>query len=114
MQHMEIPRLGIELKLQLTAYTTATAMLYPGLVCDLHHSSHQCQILNPLSKARDQTCVLMDPGRVRYLQATAGTPNFLPKVLSACLLSKLKEKPLSRRATEISTYGEKKGFLRKD
>ena len=28
-------------------------------VWDLHHSSRQRRILNPLSKARDQTCVLM-------------------------------------------------------
>jgi len=35
------------------AYTTATEIQDPGHVCDLHHSSRQCQILNPLSKARD-------------------------------------------------------------
>ena len=29
-------------------------------ICDLHHNSQQCQILNPLSKARDQTCILKD------------------------------------------------------
>ena len=29
------------------------------LICNLHRSSGQSQILNPLSKARDQTCVLM-------------------------------------------------------
>ena len=29
-------------------------------VCDLHHSSGQCQIPNPLSEARDWTCTLMD------------------------------------------------------
>ena len=33
-------------------------------VCDLHSSSWQHQILNPLSKAGDQTCILMDPSRV--------------------------------------------------
>ena len=34
----------------------------PSRVCNLHHSSWQeCQILNPLSKARDQTCNLMVP-----------------------------------------------------
>ena len=36
------------------------AMWDLSLVCDLHHSSWQCQILNPLSYARDQTCILMD------------------------------------------------------
>ena len=51
--HMEIPRLGIELELQLPAYTTAMATQDLSHVCDLHHSSRQCQILNPLSEARD-------------------------------------------------------------
>ena len=51
--HMEIPRLGVELELQLPAHAIATAMPYPSLVCDLHHSSRQCRILDPLSKARD-------------------------------------------------------------
>ena len=64
---MEVPRLGIELELQLLAYTTATAMTDPSRVCDLHHSSRQHQILNPLSEARDQTRILMDPSQVSYL-----------------------------------------------
>ena len=54
------PGPGIELELQLPAYTTATAMWDPSHVCDLHHSSQQCQIFNPLSEARDQTCIFMD------------------------------------------------------
>ena len=32
----------------------------------LHHSSAQCWILSPLSKARDQTLILMDPSQVSY------------------------------------------------
>ena len=35
----------------LTAYTTATAMQDPSHICDLHHSSRQCRILNPLNKS---------------------------------------------------------------
>ena len=35
------------------AYTTATATLDLSHVCDLHHSSWQCRILNPLSETRD-------------------------------------------------------------
>ena len=38
---------------QLPAYVTATAPPDPSCVCNLHHSSGQCQILNPLSEARD-------------------------------------------------------------
>ena len=48
-QHMEVPRIGVELKLQRPTYTTATATRGPSLVLDLHHSSWQCWILNPLS-----------------------------------------------------------------
>ena len=59
--HMESPRLGVKLELQLLAYTTAIVMKDPSHVCDLHHSSQQCQILNPLNEARDQTHILMDP-----------------------------------------------------
>ena len=33
-------------------------------ICDLYHSSRQCQMLNPLSKARDQTRNLMVPSRI--------------------------------------------------
>ena len=45
-------------ELQLPAYATATAMWNPSHICDLHHSSWQHWIPNPLSKARDQTHIL--------------------------------------------------------
>ena len=38
---MEVPRLGVELELQLLAYTTATATWDPSHIWDLHHSSRQ-------------------------------------------------------------------------
>ena len=60
----EVLRLGVESEPQLLAYTTATAMPDLNHVCDLYHSSWQCQILNPLSRARDWTRVLMGSGRV--------------------------------------------------
>ena len=53
LRHMEVPRLGGELELQLLAYTTATATPDLSQVCDVYHSSQQCWILNPLSEARD-------------------------------------------------------------
>ena len=53
--HMEIPRLGLKSELQLPAYPTATATQDMSHICDLHHSSQQSQILNPLSEARDRT-----------------------------------------------------------
>ena len=73
-RHMEVPGLGVESKLQLQAHTTATAMLDPSLICDRHHSSWQHRILNPLSEARDRTCVLLDISWVHYHGATMGTP----------------------------------------
>ena len=65
--HMEVPRLGIDLELQLLAYTTATATQDPRLACDLHHSSRQLHILNPLSEARDRIYILMDTSRGIYI-----------------------------------------------
>ena len=39
--------------------TTTTATLHPNHICDLHWSLWRCWILNPLSEARDWTCILM-------------------------------------------------------
>ena len=39
-------------------YTTATATSDPSCICDLHHNSWQHRIINLLSKAREQTCLL--------------------------------------------------------
>ena len=64
LQHMEVPRPEVKSELQLPAYATATAMPDPSCVCDLHHSSWQPWILNPLSKAKDQTSFLIDTSQV--------------------------------------------------
>ena len=63
--HMEVPGLGVQSELQLRDYTTTTGTWDPSCVCDLHHSSWQRWILNPLSEARDRTRNLMVPGRIR-------------------------------------------------
>ena len=52
---MEVPKLGVQLELQLPAYTTATATPDLSRVYDLHHSSQQHRVLSPLSEARDRT-----------------------------------------------------------
>ena len=72
--HMEVPRLGVESELHLPAYTTAIATQDPSRVCDLHHSSQQFRISDPLNKARDQTCILIDTSWIRFCCTTMGTP----------------------------------------
>ena len=64
--HVEVPRLRVELQLQLQASIMATAMSDLSYVCDLHHSSQQHQVLNSLSEVRDGIHVLMNPHRVLY------------------------------------------------
>ena len=64
MQHMEVPRLRVESEPQLLVYATATPD--PSHICDLHSSSHQCWILNPLTETRDQTCILMNASWACY------------------------------------------------
>ena len=77
LRHMEVPRLGVESELQLPAYTTAIAMRYPSHVFDLHHSSQQRQILNPLIKARGRTHILIDTSWIRFRWAMIETPRWL-------------------------------------
>ena len=60
---MVVPTLGVESELQLLAYIIAMATQDPSHICNLHHSSWQHGILNPLSEARDQTRNLMVPSR---------------------------------------------------
>ena len=69
--HIKIPRLGVKSEL---AYTTAIATPDLSHVCELHHSSRQRRVLNPLSEARDQTCHLMFTSQIHFLCATVGTP----------------------------------------
>ena len=60
---MEVPRQGVESELQIPSYTTATQCGI-GAVCHLYHSWWQCQILNPLSRAKDQIRIFMDMSQV--------------------------------------------------
>ena len=58
---MDGPRLEVKSELQLPAYT----------------QPQQCQILNPLSEAGDQTLILIDISWIRFHCATTGTPKCL-------------------------------------
>ena len=61
---MGVPRLGVKSELQLQAYATARATPDLSHICKLHCSLQKCQILNPLSEARDGTliCTKTTPG----------------------------------------------------
>ena len=87
-QQMEVPRLGVESELPLLAYATAIAT--PGLrhICKLCRSLWQRQILNPLSKARDQTSSSQTLCQVLNL-LTMGIPLY---VLYLCISSGNEEK----------------------
>ena len=74
LQHMEVPRLMVKLELQVPAYATDTATQDLSHICNLHHSSWQGWILNPLSEARDQTHNLMVPSWICFCCAMTGTP----------------------------------------
>ena len=65
-RYMEVSRLEVESELPLLACATATATQDPSLACDLHHSSWQHRILNPLRGARFLTFILMDTSWVHY------------------------------------------------
>ena len=73
-QHIEVPRLGVQSELLLPACARATATPDPSSICDLHHSSGQRWILNPLSEIRDRTRKLMVPSRIRLHYAMTRTP----------------------------------------
>ena len=74
---MEVPRLGVELELQPSAYTTATATGDLSHTCDLHHSSQQRWIPDPLSEARYRTYILMGANQIRFRCTKMETPQSL-------------------------------------
>ena len=72
-RHMEGPRLGVKLEVQLPASATATATQDTSSIHNLDHSSRQCQIPDPLSKGRDRTHILMDTSQIHCCCTTMGT-----------------------------------------
>ena len=66
LQHVEVPRLAVKSEPQLLAYATATANAGSEPHLWLMLQLEQCWILNPLSKPRDQTYILMDTSRVLH------------------------------------------------
>ena len=62
---MELPRLGVELELQLLTYTTATATWDLSHMGSATYTTAQSNT-NLLSQARDGTQILMDTSQVCY------------------------------------------------
>jgi len=114
---MEVPRQGVESQLQLPVYTTARETRDLSCVCDLHHTSPQRRIFNPLSEARDWTRNLMDASQFRFCWATRGTPRKASWSLTTiCKIKKKKTKNKTKQksitdpvASDIS-FGVKLGF----
>ena len=67
--HMEVPRLGVELELQLPAYTTATATWDWAVSVTYHAACGHAGSFNQLSKDRDPNHILMDTAQVLNLQS---------------------------------------------
>ena len=72
--HIEVPRLGGKSELQLPNYTRAIAAWDLSRIFNLHHSSGQFQIPNPLREDKDGTHILMDTSQIRFHWTTAGIP----------------------------------------
>ena len=83
---MEVPRLGVQLELQLLAYTTATAKPDLSHICNLYRSSRQHQILNPLNRPG------IEPATSWFLVgfvSAAPQRELLKLFITLCLLSTL-------------------------
>ena len=101
---MEVPGLGVESELQLPAYTTATTTPDPSLICDLRCSLWRPRwILKPLSKAGDQTGILVDTSQfLKMLSHNGNSATMLFEILSRKLYLK---KELSHNPKKFGNCG---------
>ena len=84
---MEVPGLGSNRSYR--CYPTPQPQQLGIWASDLHHSSRQHWILNPLCKSRDLTSVFMDTSHTCHHWATTGTltaDNFILRYKLGCLL----------------------------
>ena len=99
----------------------------PSLVCDLHHSTQQQRIPDPLNKARDQTCILMDirfisiapqqelqsvltsegPQQMTQISVNSLPPNIYHELLLDSLLLNMSKKIKKYQASENTLLNEK-------
>ena len=117
--HMEVPRLGMNQSCSHRPTTTATATPDMNRICDLQHRSWQCWIADPLSKARDHTCVLVDASQICFRWATMGTPPWrilIPHLFpygDCSIALRLAVITASRKAVETHPSGLKPSKVRK-
>ena len=73
--HMGVPRLGSELELQLPAYTYRHSNV--GSKPNLRPTPQLTAMMDPqpLSEARDRTCILKDASQICFHCTTTGTQN---------------------------------------
>ena len=97
----KFPSQGLK-QLQLLVYTTVTATRDPSRIYDLHHSSQQCHIPNPLSEVRGWTRTLKDTSQICFCCATTGTPiPPLNKGTRACICEVTSAKLLSWKLVKV-------------
>ena len=73
LQHMEISSLGFESELQLLLVYARPQQCRIQATSETYTAAHgNTWYFNPLSKARDQTCILMDTSRVLNLLSYSG------------------------------------------
>ena len=63
---MEVPRLGVELELQLPAYTSATATPDLSHIWDLHHAHSNAGSLPHWARPGIEPSVLMDTSQIDF------------------------------------------------
>ena len=73
---MEVPRLGVESELQLPAYTQPQEHGIRAASATYTTADDNAGSLNPLSKARDRTYILVDTSQICFHCTTMGTPFF--------------------------------------
>ena len=73
LQHMKVPRLGVESEGTAAGLYHIHSNMGSKPLCNLHHSSWQPQIHYPLNEARDGTWILMDAIQFCFHCATMWT-----------------------------------------